>query len=466
MRIQFLGAARQVTGSRYLVEAGGLKLLVDCGLFQERDYLERNWTPCPVPPGELDYLLLTHAHLDHAGLIPRLVHEGFNKPIVATPATRDLAEIVLDDAARIQEEDAAYKAKRHKREGRTDARPPQPLYTPADVAPAMKLFRPARYGEPLRLSDGVTVAYHDAGHILGSAMLELRVRRNGATRTLIFSGDIGADDRPIVRDPTRFDRADYVVMESTYGARNHEEAGPVDEQLAGIINATAEAGGNVIIPTFAIERAQELMYHIGRLVREERIPRLLVFLDSPMAVDVTEVFRRHRECMDQQTQALFDSGEPPLRFPGLRMVQTTTESKAINRIRGSCIIMAGSGMCTAGRVKHHLVTNLPRPESSVVFVGYQAAGTLGRQIADGNEQVRIHGVHRPVRARVAQVNGLSAHADQSGLMAWLTALRDPPRRVFLTHGEEEAGRTLTGLIRARWGEIAFMPKYEESFELD
>jgi len=466
MKVRFLGAVRQVTGSRYLLETGDLRILVDCGLFQERAFLGRNWEPFAVPPDTVDYLLLTHAHLDHSGLIPKLVGAGFTGPILTTGASIDLAEIILKDAGHIQEEDAAYKRKRHQREGRTGPYPVVPLYTGDDVQAALPLFERVRYNQPKHLNDRVTVTYHDAGHILGSAMLELTVRENGKTRTVVFSGDIGQCDKPIIRDPSVFEQADYVVMESTYGGRDHQPTRDVDDQLCDIINTTVDAGGNIVIPTFAVERAQELVYDIGRLVREDRIPNLMIFLDSPMAVDATEVFRRHRECLDDEAMEILESGYRLFKFPGFKPVRSTSESKAINRIRGSCIIMSTSGMCTAGRIKHHLVNNISRPESTIVFVGYQAGGTLGRELANGKSPVRIHGQQREVRARITQIHGLSAHADQGALLRWLGHLESPPRCVFLSHGEEEGANHLAGEIRSRWGWAVQVPSYRDQYDLD
>lgn len=466
MRIQFIGATRQVTGSQYYFEAAGRRMLVDCGLYQERSMLPRNWEPSPIPPSSLDYILLTHAHVDHCGLIPRWVKNGFRGTILTTEASKELAEIVLLDAGRIQEEDAEFKQRRHAREGRKGPHPILPLYTAADVQDALPLFKAVRYGETTALGDGLTVTYHDAGHILGSAMLELAVQENGEERTVIFSGDIGEVGKPIIRDPTFFDKADYVVMESTYGDRNHPNVGPVEDQLCDVINDTVDKGGNIIIPTFAVERAQELMFYLGRLIRANRIPHLLVFLDSPMAVDVTQVFRRHRDCMDEEARRMLEAGEPPCRFPGLQLVREADDSKAINRIKGSCIIMAGSGMCTAGRVKHHLVKNVSRPESTILFVGYQAVSTLGRQLVEGNKTVRIHGTQYKVKARVAQVHGMSAHADQAALLNWIGHLKDAPRCVFITHGEEDASKTLAGLISASHGWRTHVPNHREEMPLD
>jgi metallo-beta-lactamase family protein len=466
MRIQFLGAARQVTGSCYLVEVDGLRILVDCGLFQEREYVSRNWKPFPVFPGSLDFVLLTHSHLDHAGLLPKLVREGYSGPVLTTTASQDLMEIVWLDSARIQEEDAAYKRKRHKKEGRKGPHPEVPLYTVEDAEKCLPLITAVRYREDIALNGNVRARFHDAGHILGAAMIELEFSRNGSSRKLLFSGDIGQWDKPLVHDPSVFREADYVVMESTYGDRDHETHGDVENILCDVINQTVKAGGNVVIPTFAIERAQELMYHLSRLVREDRIPYLMMFLDSPMAVDVTDVFLRHREYLDEETHQLFREGEPPFRFPGLRLVRSTAESKAINSIKGSCVIMAGSGMCTGGRVKHHLVQNIARPESQVLFVGYQARGTLGRLILDGREEVRIHGRTYPVRAGVRQIQGFSAHADRSALLKWLGFFKTPPKRIILTHGEDGAILSLAEAVRNRTGWDTAAPEYMETLELD
>lgn len=465
MRIQFLGATRQVTGSRYFLEVGNLRLLIDCGMYQERDFLGRNWEPSPVPLDRLDYLLLTHAHVDHCGLVPKLVRDGFAGRILSTPATRELAGIVLKDSAHVQAEDVLFKQKRHRREGRAGPYPLVPLYESADVDSTMRRFDAAPYGRPTSLNDAVAVTFHDAGHILGSAMLEIKARANGETRTIVFSGDIGEWNKPIIRDPTLFSRADYVVMESTYGDRDHDGIQQVEEQLCEAINSTVARGGNVVIPTFAIERAQELMFYLSRLVRQDRIPHLMVFLDSPMAVDVTEVFRRHQDCMDEETVKMLESGEPPCRFPGLRLVRETADSKAINRIKGSCIILAGSGMCTAGRIKHHLVNNISRRQSTIVFAGYQAVGTLGRQIVDGRKRVRILGAEHQVKARIAQIHGLSGHAGQKSLLRWVGAFQGPLRRVFITHGDDAASTRLADLIRAEHPWAVEVPNYRDEHQL-
>ncbi len=466
MKLQFLGANRQVTGSRYYLEAGNAKILIDCGMFQERDYLDRNWEPSPIPAKEIDALVLTHAHLDHCGLVPRLVGEGFRGPIYATPASADLAELVLRDAAEIQMEDVAFKQKRHRKEGRRGKHPETPLFTPKDVERSLPLFERVAYGQAIGVDGGVQLTFHDAGHILGSSIVDLAVREGDEPRRLLFSGDLGQWGRPILRDPTLVEQADFVVVESTYGDREHDHREAAESQLADVVRRTVAAGGNVVIPTFAVERAQELIYHISRLMEGERIPHVPVFLDSPMAVEATAIFERHRECYDDETRQLLDSGRQPLRFPGLRMVRSVAESKEINDLRKPAIIMAGSGMCTHGRIKHHLVHNITRPECTILFPGYQARGTLGRQILEGNPHVRIHGREWRVRARIEELHGLSGHADHTTLLRWLGALATPPRRLFITHGEEETSLGFAEEIRKTLGWQVSVPEYQEVVELN
>ena len=465
MKIKFLGANQQVTGSCSLLETETSRVLVDCGLYQERKFSARNWDPFPVAPDSVDMLLLTHVHLDHCGLIPKLVREGFSGPIFLTSPSEALLPIVLLDSARIHEEDASYKKKRHKREGRKGPYPEIPLYTVKDAERALPLAQKVPYNKLIPLKDQWEVRFHDAGHILGSAIIEVIVREKGRQETVLFSGDIGQWNRPLMKDPAVFDHADYIVMETTYGNRDHEDLEDVDKMLCEIINETAERGGNLVIPTFAIERAQELLFHLGRLNRQNRIPYLMTFLDSPMALDVTEVFVQHQDYLDKDVLKLLNAGKKPFEFPGLRLTRTTIESKSINSIRGSTIIMAGSGMCTGGRVKHHLVHNISRPESTVLFVGYQALGTLGRQILDGKSEVRIHGQSYPVRAKIEQIQGFSAHAGQQDLFRWLDAFQSPPARLFLTHGEKESAHTLSDLIRKKKRWKVTTPRYLDEFEL-
>jgi metallo-beta-lactamase family protein len=462
LNIRFLGAAGQVTGSCYCVEAGGARFLVDCGLVQEREHLERNWDPFPVPPGSLEAVLLTHVHLDHSGLIPKLPREGFKKSILTTPPSVDLLPIVLRDAARIQEEDAEIKKKRHDKEGRQGPYPEIPLYTEAQAEAALRLVKPLPYGESLALNGRVSARLHDAGHILGSAMVELSVAEGGRPLKVIFSGDMGQRNRPLIHDPSVFESADAVVMESTYGDREHEDPASLETMLSRIIQDTVLAGGNIVVPVFAIERAQEMLFYLSRLFRSNRIPRLPVFLDSPMATDVTGVFLRHFESLDAETRELLRSGRSPFNFPGLRYVRTLEESKSINDQPGPCLIMAGSGMCTGGRIKHHLVRNISRPECTILFVGYQAVGTLGSQILGKPEAVRIFGELHAVRARIEQIHSFSAHAGRSGLLRWLGNFRPPLPRVFLTHGEPATLQALAATLREERGFRVHIPAYGEA----
>jgi metallo-beta-lactamase family protein len=418
-----------------------------------------------VPPNRITAVLLTHAHVDHCGLLPRLVHEGFRGPIYATPATSDLAELVLTDAAEIQVEDAAFKRKRHRKEGRRGKHPEIPLFTVKEVRKAVPLFEEVPYGEPVRINDRVRAFFHDAGHILGSSILDIEVAENGTTRRVVFSGDLGQWGKPILRDPTLIQEADYIVMESTYGDRDHEKRDDIETQMAAVISQTVAAGGNVVVPTFAIERAQELMFYISRLADAGRIPRVPVFLDSPMAADATDVFDLHRECYDDEMWQRINSGRQPLRFRGLKIVRTVEESKTINDLKEPAIIMAPSGMCTNGRIKHHLAHNIARPESTILFAGFQVRGTLGRQILDGNPEVRIHGRPWPVRARIAELQGISGHADRSALLRWLGAFRAPPRQVFLTHGEEQVSLGFAEHLRSTLSWQAAVPRYQDTVEL-
>ena len=465
MQLQFLGANRQVTGSRYVLDAGGLRIMIDCGMFQERRHLGRNWEDPPIDPRSIDWLLLTHAHLDHCGLIPRLVAQGFDSPILTVEPSVDLAKIIMLDAGRIQEEDAAYKKKRHRKEGRRGKYPEVPLYTAQQAEKATGLLRGVRYNKRVDLNDSVSVTFHQAGHILGSAFLEINAREDTTQRRLVFSGDLGQRDRPLIRDPATVHRADYVVMESTYGDRDHKEFGPIEDKLAAVIHDTVTRGGNVVIPTFAVERAQELTYYLGQLARARRIPDIHVYLDSPMAVDVTEVFHRHCDYLDEPSRCRVREGTAALRFPGLKLVRHVQDSIAINRLKIPSVIMSSSGMCTGGRIKHHLRQNITREESTILFVGYQAEGTLGRQILDGAQEVRIHGKTWPVRAKIEQVSGMSAHGDRDDLLQWLAGFDQPPTRLYLTHGEEEAATALAQTVAGQLGWSVEVPEYQETVSL-
>jgi metallo-beta-lactamase family protein len=435
-------------------------------MYQERAYLARNWEPSPVRLRDVDALLLTHAHVDHCGLAPKLVRDGFRSPIITTSASADLVELVLRDSAEIQIEDAAFKEKRHRKEGRRDKLAVKPLFTMHDVDRTVTLIEAVPYDRPVRINDHVHAVFHDAGHILGSAMIELRVSDHGNPRRIVFTGDLGQWDRPIVRNPATFTEADYVVMESTYGDRVHETHESVESQLEKVILDTVAQGGKIVIPIFAIERAQELIYYLSGLLRAERIPAIPVFLDSPMAADVNDIFRRHRECFDAEAEEITANGGSLLKFPSLRVVRTVAESMAINAMKGPGVIMATSGMCTAGRIKHHLAHHIGNPACTILFVGYQAQGTLGRQILDGNREVRIHGINRWVRAQVRQIQGISGHADRDGLLKWLGHFQKPPRQLFITHGEPEAALSLAEEVRNKMGWNVTVPEYRETVTLN
>ena len=467
MKLTFLGAARNVTGSRYLLETSNARILIDCGLFQEREFRYRNWEPFSIPPSSINAMLLTHAHLDHSGLIPKVCREGFRSNIYCTRATTDIVKIMLLDSAKLQEEDAELKRRRHAREGRRGPYPEIPLYTIEDAEASFACFsHTVRYSEPVMISDGIEASFHDAGHVLGSSMIQIRVSQGAKERTLLFSGDVGRWHLPMLRDPSLFTRADYVIVESTYGDRLHGDQAEIADNLAEIINSTYQAGGNIVIPSFALERAQEVLYYLNQLLISNRIPHLPVFLDSPMAISVTEVFKAHPEAYDQDMTRLLESNRSPFEFPGLRMTKTVEDSKSINRFRGTAIIIAGSGMCTGGRIKHHLVQNISRPESTILFVGYQARGTLGRQIVDGNKSVRILGQYHPVWARVAQMSGFSAHADRDELMKWLSAFKKPPKQLFVTHGEPEVADNFCEYISKKMAWKVSSPEYQSQVLLD
>ncbi len=466
MKLRFLGAARNVTGSRHLLEANGTRILVDCGLYQEREFKNRNWDPFVVDPSSIDAVCLTHGHLDHCGLLPKLVREGFKGKIYCTGATAEIAEIILYDSARIQAEDAEYKRKRHKREGREGPYPVEPLYTVEDVDVCIPHFSPIKYKQPSQIADGIEVCLCDAGHVLGSSVVKIKVNQDGQERTILFSGDIGRPDRPIVHDPDFVGQADYVLVESTYGDRVHQKTEDIDRSIADVINSTKEAGGNIIVPSFALERSQELLFYINELLAKDAIPHIKVFLDSPMAARITKVFKHHRDLFDDEMKESMKKNGSPFNFSGLTITESSSQSKAINHIRGTIMVIAGSGMCTGGRIKHHLVNNIRRPESTIMFVGYQAIGTLGRRLVDGDKEVRILGQQYQVEARIAQIHGFSSHADKNELTQWLEGLGKAPKKVFVVHGETESAQHFAEYLKKEKGWDAVAPEYKDEIVLD
>ncbi len=463
MHITFLGAARMVTGSCYYLECDETKFLVDCGLFQgsseERDLNNRT---LPFNPGDLDFILLSHAHIDHSGYIPKLCQQGFSGRIITTQATTDLCQIMLPDSGHIQEMEAEWNNRKRVRQG---APPKEPLYTANDAYAALKFFYPVHYGEEISAGEGVTVRFRDAGHILGSSILEIWVQEGDKRTKLVFTGDLGQDNQPIIRDPALIEAADYVILESTYGNRHHINKEDRTARLAEAVNRTVQAKGKLIIPSFAVGRTQDLLYHLKLLRLSGEIPKIPVYIDSPMAVSATETFRRNSQYYDEETYRLLRKGESPFEFPGLNFVRTTEESKKLNQTDGQQIIISASGMCEAGRILHHLRHNLWRPETHVLFVGYQAEGTLGRRLLDGVKAVKIFGEEIIVQAQILQIEGFSAHADQTAMLNWLQRFVQKPQAAFLVHGDADVFPEWSGKIRETLNLHTIVPEMGQSFDL-
>lgn len=463
MKVTCLGGAKTVTGSSFLLDAGGDKVLVDCGMFQGRKELrQRNTEPFLFNPAEIDYVLLTHAHIDHSGLIPRLVQQGFRGKILTTSATLELVKIMLPDSGHIQEMEAEWANRKARRAGNPET---PPLYSVEDALKSLEYFQEVDYDETYPLSPRIAVRFTDAGHILGSSIIEVFVTEEEESVKVVFSGDLGKSDQPIIRDPFVVEEADFVFMEATYGARLHEDDDTKLVQLAEIINSTALKGGNVVIPSFAVGRTQEILYYLNKLVQEGKITPLPIYIDSPLAISATEIFSRHPESYDVRMRRRLKNGEDPFNFPQVTFTLTADESRALNGIKGGAIIISASGMADAGRIKHHLKHNLWRPESTILMVGYQAEGTLGRRLINGEKKVRIFGEEISVQAKVLAIHGFSAHADQAQLLKWLKDFINPPRQVFLVHGEEESMETLSGLIEDTLNIPVHIPEYQEEILL-
>ncbi len=438
MKLSFHGAARNVTGSCHLLESGNTRILIDCGMYQGgREMDEDNRADFGFDPASIDYLLLTHGHLDHCGRIPLLVKRGFKGKIITTSATRELARLVMLDSARIQEEDAKYRNYRAKKNGKA-TEPATPLYDTLDALNSLDGFVDiSSFEEPYKICPGIHATFYDDGHILGSAAILIEVENGSDTKRLLYSGDLGYSGRAILRDPVVPPDADIVVMETTYGNRLHKQLGPSIEELFEAINTTLERKGNILIPSFALERTQEILYYLREGIEAGKIPaELPVFLDSPMAISATKIFQRHPECFDRETWEIYSSGRDPFELPGLRFTRETAESMALKDIQGA-VIIAGSGMCTGGRIRHHLRHYLWREETSVIFVGYAAVGTLARLIIDGAKKVRLFQKEVEVKAQIYTIGGFSAHADQQDLLHWHSQA-GKPKQTFLIHGEEDA----------------------------
>ena len=459
-KLTFLGAAGTVTGSKYLVEAGGKKLLIDCGLFQgEKELRERNWAPLPISPSTVDWVVLTHAHIDHTGYLPKLVSGGFRGPIYANPATCELTRILLPDSAHIQEEDA----ERAERKGYSRHSPALPLYTVEEAQEALSHLREIPRSDPFRISPEFSVRGYDAGHILGSSSLELTITENGRATTVVFSGDIGRYDQPILNNPRTPPRADYLLCESTYGDRDHPSGSVLDE-LANVVNRVVKRGGSVVIPGFAVGRIQSLLYLLRQLELAGRIPQIPTYVDSPMAITATQLYLSHREDHSPEFERVQHDTGDPLDLRDVHMTRSVEESKQINRI-ASCLILSASGMATGGRVLHHLEQRLPDARNAVLLAGFQAAGTRGRLLADGAKTLRMYGAEVPVRAEIVNMHQLSAHAGQSELLRWLEGFQSAPKQTWLVHGEPPGLNALQALIRERKKWKADVARYAQTVEL-
>jgi metallo-beta-lactamase family protein len=458
MRLSFHGADREVTGSCHLLDAAGKKVLIDCGLLQgSRELDEENAGPFGFEARAVDFVVLTHAHLDHCGRLPLLAKRGFKGEIISTAATAELANLVMMDAAHMQGEEKAHRGHH------TDEEQTPPLYTPDDAQAAIRRFgRKAEYGKAFDVAPGVRATFFDAGHILGSASVLLEATEGQSRQSILFSGDIGNAGRPLLRAPQTPQAADWVVMETTYGDRLHKEFSHTIEEFYGVIAETLQRGGNVVIPSFALERTQELLFYLREAVEQNRIPpQTPVFVDSPLAASATDVFERHPESYNEKLAAFFQAHRDPFAMPGLKMSRTRDESMAINKISSGAIIMAGSGMATGGRIRHHLKHNLPNPKSAVVFVGYASPGTPARRIIDGASHIRLFGEDVPVRASIHTINGFSAHADQRELLQWHASISQR-KGTFLVHGEAKVMNIFAAQLK---GERIEMPSPGQSYEL-
>ena len=474
MKITFLGATKMVTGSNFLVEGAGKKFLVDCGMYQggDRDEMQ-NHEPFAYDVNEIDFMLLTHAHIDHSGRIPKLYKEGYRNPVITTKATRDLCSIMLPDSGHIQEQEIEWRNRKRKREGKE---PLPPLYTAQDGIDTMEIFKPVNYDEIIEIDPNIYVRFNDAGHMLGSAIIEIWVKEDGKETKAVFTGDLGNNDIPLLSSPTMIETADYLVMESTYGGRLHMRNDDKANLFLNIVSETLDKGGTVVIPSFAVGRTQEILYELNNLKDEQEgedfkkkyatLMKAPVYVDSPLAISATEIFKENANLFDEETQAVIESGDNPLEFPGLQFTRTADESKALNEKNESSIIISASGMCEVGRIKHHLKHHLWDPNSTILFVGYQAPGTLGRRIVDGEKRVKIFGEEIAVNARIEYIEGYSGHADQEWLMNFVYSFITKPKYIFLVHGEPTGQEILKSKIVDEIGLPVTIPEYGQTYTLD
>ena len=474
MNITFLGAAKTVTGSNFLVEGAGKKFIVDCGMYQGQASLEaENDEPFAFAVDQIDFMLLTHAHIDHSGRIPKLYKEGYRNPIYATKATCDLCSIMLPDSGHIQEMEIEWKNRKRKREGKE---PLPPLYTAEEAARSLEIFTPVRYDEIIEIDSNIHVRFNDAGHMLGSSIIEVWIKEGEEEKKIVFTGDLGNNDIPLLASPTMIESADYLVMESTYGSRLHMRNDEKAELFLDIVSETLDNGGTVVIPSFAVGRTQEILYEINKL-KEKRddeefrrkyktLMRAPVYVDSPLAISATEVFRDNMDLFDEDVKHAIASGDNPLEFPGLQFTVTAEESKALNEREEPCIIISASGMCEVGRIKHHFKHNLWNPKSTILFVGYQAPGTLGSRIVNGEKKVKIFGDEIAVNARIEYIEGYSGHADQEWLLNFVYSFISKPKHIFLVHGEPESQEVLKQKLEEQLPIPVHIPEWGETYELE
>jgi metallo-beta-lactamase family protein len=459
--LSFLGAAATVTGSRFLLELQEKRFLIDCGLFQgQKENRLKNWDPFPLPPSHIDWVLLSHAHIDHTGYLPRLCKQGFSGRIGCTHATKDLCGIMLPDSGHLQEEDAYWankkKFSRHK--------PALPLYTVEDAKRALRQFEPVNYGEDIVITDTLRVRFKDAGHILGSSLVDIKSTKGRKAPRIVFSGDLGRPSRPVLRDPVQVFEVDYLILESTYGNRLHDQAPPEDE-LARVINESVDRKGVLVIPSFAVGRTQELLFCIRELEEHKRIPCLPIYVDSPMAIDTTKVFEKRKGDYDLAAKVLELNGRHILQPKNLNFCRDKGQSKQLHQKMGPGLIISASGMVQGGRILHHMAHRLPHRKNTVLFIGYQAQGTRGRTISEGKPTVKIHGQQIPIRAKIENLSGFSAHADYNETLAWLMGFNRPPLKTFIVHGEPDSSSALAEKIKATLGWEVVIPKYNESFTI-
>ena len=473
MKITFLGATQMVTGSNFLVEAAGKKFLVDCGMFQGREELEEeNYNPFDYDPKEIDFMLLTHAHIDHSGRIPKLYNEGFNGPIYAQKATCDLCSIMLPDSGHIQEMEAEWKNKKRLRKG-LETKPP--LYTAEDAIKSQELFVPVKYDEIIQVDENIFVRFNDAGHMLGSSIIEVWTKEDGKETKTVFSGDVGNNDIPLLSSPTMIESCDYLVMESTYGSRLHMKNEEKAEIFLDVVSETIDNGGTVVIPSFAVGRTQEILYELEKIKEKKHdeefnrkyktLMKVPVYVDSPLAISATEIFKKNTDLFEDEIREKIEAGNNPLEFPGLKFTRTADESKALNESQEPSIIISASGMCDVGRIKHHLKHNIWNPKSTILFVGYQAPGTLGHSIVNGAKKVTIFGEEMAVNARIEYIEGYSGHADQEWLMNFIYSFISKPKHIFLVHGEDDSQTVLKNKILEGTGIGVSIPEYGETYEI-